>query len=509
MTAMKYFAPFHFDDAERTLWREQHLLPLTRKAGDLLACLVRSQGKWVTKDTILATVWPNTHVHPDNIKVLVHEIRQTLDDDARRPRFIKSESGRGYAFIAAATDCTPPPSNARQGLPHVIIRVPELAAIGEALDAARAGQSRTVLVTGEHGIGKTALCDIFTRAASAAVPLRVVFGRCRENAPHALQPFLDALRQLAAQYPALVWRVLADHAPSWLAQIPELKGRAPAPAGQPAVPLYRQLSAVLGALTRDVPLTLVIEDLQLGDEATVAAFAALAQEQSHGGWMLVGTACPHDATRVSSSVARLAAFMRTSTSSVVVDLGPLTFDQVIRYVDARFGRGCLTDVGEPLYEVTGGNPGLVATAVDGLVSRGLVRYTADRWRCDSSVEVLAGTIPEILRDSFVTDIEGLGASEQTVLEAACAVGLEFMPVSVAVAADLDVRSVLRVLEPLARRGRIIRLAGDRRTQLGESGAYRFRHALYAELIAERTPLGQHLRAAGRLGRVEEHRVCRA
>ena len=506
---MKYFAPFHFDDAERTLWREQHLLPLTRKAGDLLACLIRSQGKWVTKEAILATVWPDTHVHPDNIKVLVHEIRQALDDNARRPQFIKSESGRGYAFIAAMTDCTPPPSDVREGLPHVIIRVPELAALGEALDAARAGQSRSVLVVGEHGIGKTALCDIFSRAASAAVPLRVVFGRCRENAPHALQPFLDALRQLAARHPAIVWRALAAHAPTWLAQIPELRGRAPVPtSGQPGVPLYRQLSAVLSALTRDVPLTLIVEDLQWAEEATVAAFTALAQEERQGGWMLIGTACAHDATRVSSRVARLAAFMRTSPSCSVVDLGPLTFAQVARFVDARFGRGCLSDVAEVLYDVTGGNPRLVATAVDGLVSRGLVRYTADRWRCDSPFEVLAGTIPEILRETFVRDIEGLSAAEQSVLEAACAVGLEFTLASVAVAADLDVRSVQLVLDPLAQRGRIIRPAGER-LQPGCPGPYRFRHALYAELIAERTPIGQHLRSAGRLARAEERQACRA
>ena len=127
---MKYFAPFRFDETERTLWREHDLLPLTRKAADLLACLMNAQGKWVAKNAILSTVWPDTHVHPDNIKVLIHEIRQTLRDDARNPRFIRSESGRGYAFVAGLTEYTPQAlTDVREGLPHAIIRIPELSAL--------------------------------------------------------------------------------------------------------------------------------------------------------------------------------------------------------------------------------------------------------------------------------------------------------------------------------------------------------------------------------------------
>lgn len=506
---MMYFAPFRFDEAERMLWREQDLLPLTRKAGDLLACLIRAQGKWVAKTTILSSVWPDTHVHPDNIKVLVHEIRQTLRDDARNPRFIRSESGRGYAFIAGTTDCTPQAlPDAREELPHYIIRVPELAAMGEAVDAARAGQSGTILVTGEHGSGKTALCDIFTRAVAAAVPVRAVAGRCSEHSAdgrHSLQPFLDALRQLAARQPSLVWRALADHAPSWLAQIPELQSRAPASA-QPAVPLYRQLLDVLKALTREVPLILVIEDLQWGDDATVAAFAALAQESGSGRWLLIGTTCEHDGTRASASVARLASYMKTAPSCVVLELGPLSAEQCTRYVDARFGRGCLTDFAPILHEVTGGNPRLMSTAVDGLVARGLVRHTAERWRCDSPLDVLAGAVPEIVRDLFAGEIDRLGVDERGVLEAACAVGLEFTSSAVAIAGDLDVVRVKHVLDPLASRGRVIRSTADARQQPGRATTYRFRHALYAEIVADRTPFTQHLRSAGRLARVEERRA---
>ena len=508
---MKYFAPFRFDDAERTLWREHDLLPLTRKAADLLACLMNAQGKWVTKAAILSTVWPDTHVHPDNIKVLVHEIRQTLCDDARNPRFIRSENGRGYAFVAGLTEYRPQAlPDAREGLPHAIIRIPELSALGEAVDATRAGQSGTVLVTGEHGSGKTALCDIFLRAVAAAVPMRAVSGRCSEHDGPAqpLQPFLDALRQLAAEHPSLVWRVLADHAPSWLAQIPELRSRAPGATPQPAVPLHRQLSAVLTALTPEVPLILLIEDLQWADDATAAAFAGLAQESVDGRWLLIGTCCQHDRTRASATMARLATVMQASTACVVIDLKPLTVDQVSRYVDVRFGRGCLTEFAAILHEITGGNPRLLATAVDGLVTRGLVRYTVGRWRCDSPFEVIEGAVPDILRDLFVKEIDRLDIDERAVLEAACAVGLEFTSVPVAIAGELDVARVRRILDGLGGRDRVLRSSVDASYRTARASAYRFRHPLYAEIIAERTPISQHLRSAGRLVRTEERRAAR-
>ena len=100
---MKSFASFRFDDAQ-TLWRGNVEVALTRKAARVLSCLLDSAGRWVSKSAIMAAVWPETHVQPENVKVLVHEIRLALGDDARAPRFIRSEAGRGYAFVAQVTD---------------------------------------------------------------------------------------------------------------------------------------------------------------------------------------------------------------------------------------------------------------------------------------------------------------------------------------------------------------------------------------------------------------------
>src|SRR5262245_26090699 len=112
---MKYFPPFRFDQQERKLWRGATTIPLTRKAADLLACLVHHPGTTVPHQTRMDSVWPGTHVQPDNVKVLVHEVRQALDDDPGEPRFVRSEAGRGYAFVTAVADAPCPLS---EGLAH-------------------------------------------------------------------------------------------------------------------------------------------------------------------------------------------------------------------------------------------------------------------------------------------------------------------------------------------------------------------------------------------------------
>ena len=103
---MKLFLSFHLDDADGTLWRGHEQVPLTRKAAALLRCLVDRAGSSVEKADIMRAVWPDTHVHPDNVKVLVREIRLALGDDPHTPTFIRSDAGRGYTFIAPVAERT-------------------------------------------------------------------------------------------------------------------------------------------------------------------------------------------------------------------------------------------------------------------------------------------------------------------------------------------------------------------------------------------------------------------
>jgi DNA-binding winged helix-turn-helix (wHTH) protein len=96
---MKYFPPFRFDDLAGVLTHAGRTVPLTRKAADLLRCLLARPGAVVSHQEILRGVWPDTHVQPENVKALVHELRSALGDHSHDPVFIRSETGRGAAKL--------------------------------------------------------------------------------------------------------------------------------------------------------------------------------------------------------------------------------------------------------------------------------------------------------------------------------------------------------------------------------------------------------------------------
>ena len=111
---MRYFGGFCFDETHGLLWQEGLRVPLTAKAAGVLACLIEAGERPLTKDEILRTVWQDTHVTPDNVKVLVREIRHALGDDARAARYVRTLSHGAYTFIAPVQK-TPPSTGSSTG----------------------------------------------------------------------------------------------------------------------------------------------------------------------------------------------------------------------------------------------------------------------------------------------------------------------------------------------------------------------------------------------------------
>src|SRR5262245_14753532 len=159
---MKYFLSYRFDERDGSLSRDAKTVAITRKASDLLRCLMERAGTVVSHESILSAVWPDAHVQPDNIKVLVRELRRALDDDPHAPQYIRTENGRGYAFIAPLHDAPVVPADEHAGSLHVRAnRASHLAVLSDALADAAHGNCMVVVLEGERGIGKTAVCETF------------------------------------------------------------------------------------------------------------------------------------------------------------------------------------------------------------------------------------------------------------------------------------------------------------------------------------------------------------
>jgi len=65
------------------------------------AVLLEQPGKLVTKQELMARVWPNLFVEPANLTVHISALRRTLPDGRDGNRFIINIPGRGYRFVAS------------------------------------------------------------------------------------------------------------------------------------------------------------------------------------------------------------------------------------------------------------------------------------------------------------------------------------------------------------------------------------------------------------------------
>lgn len=168
------FAPFELYPARRLLLEAGTPLRLGGRAMDILIALTQRAGDIVSKDELIARVWPGLHVEETNLRVHLAALRKALRDGHAGHRFITNVAGRGYAFVAPVSLGPPaavpakqlpvpgvPPGNLPMPLTRVIGRAEIIQAIAEQL-----GQHRFVTVVGPGGIGKTTVAV----AAAARLP---------------------------------------------------------------------------------------------------------------------------------------------------------------------------------------------------------------------------------------------------------------------------------------------------------------------------------------------------
>jgi predicted ATPase/DNA-binding winged helix-turn-helix (wHTH) protein len=179
------FGRFELRPGERMLLVDGVPVTLGARAFDLLVALVERPGTLITKDELLATVWPGLVVEENNLQVQVSTLRKILGQSA-----LATIPGRGYRFslavasadaesavpavetraIVADPSAASPAATARTNLPS---RLPRLYGRTEDLAAIAAllRQHPVVTITGAGGIGKTRVAQavaqrIATEAAS-------------------------------------------------------------------------------------------------------------------------------------------------------------------------------------------------------------------------------------------------------------------------------------------------------------------------------------------------------
>lgn len=94
------FNNFTLDLEKRVLLRDGDPVPLTPKAFDTLALLVRRSGHVVGKDELLEEIWADAFVEESTIAQNVFTLRKALGQNHTENQFIETVPKHGYRFIA-------------------------------------------------------------------------------------------------------------------------------------------------------------------------------------------------------------------------------------------------------------------------------------------------------------------------------------------------------------------------------------------------------------------------
>src|SRR5438445_4132926 len=155
--------------------------------------------------------------------------------------------------------------------PTLVGRETELAALDALLAEALRGAGRTVLITGDAGIGKSRLLAAFIAHARSS-GAQILHGQCiKAEARRPFGPFVDSLRGVTDVSPG------PDPQTDALAD-PGVRYR-----------ILRSFASIFVDLTRRAPIVLAIDDLHWADEGTFELFPYLSKALQDRMALLVGT----------------------------------------------------------------------------------------------------------------------------------------------------------------------------------------------------------------------------
>ena len=194
------FGPYRLDPMQG-LRRGKQEIRLTPRSLAVLAVLAGQPGRVISKDELFTTVWQDTAVTDAALATCIQEIRRALGDRPRDARFVETVHRRGYRFVARTSDtpsagATEPPRI--PSIANLVGRERELDSLVDAFELAQRGARQFRLISGEPGIGKSAILAESLARLQDRDRVAVTWANCVEQygSGEPYQPLLDALMRL-------------------------------------------------------------------------------------------------------------------------------------------------------------------------------------------------------------------------------------------------------------------------------------------------------------------------
>jgi DNA-binding winged helix-turn-helix (wHTH) protein/tetratricopeptide (TPR) repeat protein len=439
-------------------------LPLGPTPARLLAYLASNRDRVVPVDELLREVWNGVRVTPSSVQQAVHALRGAFAQDEHGKELIRTVRGRGYQ-LGSLVEVIEPEGWADELM--FVGRDEELRRLMDAIEDARAGRGRLLLVAGPPGIGKTRLLQEL-EARSSRRGFLFLCGRCPEQSgAAALWPWEEILRGVLEAAPEALGSLAASDLATLRGAFPVLgAGGEVAPAtldlGAARFRLYEAVRRVLVAGARTRPLVVAIDDLHRADETSLRLLEWIAARHAVDRIVFVAAYRDLPAERdpaLRSAVATLLRLPGSSQESLTL----LGREEVERAARSALGSAFSEGAAEYLWQRSAGNPFFLRILVRQLRRAGERTGTAE--------DRLAPEAGEAVRQQ----LDVVTPETKALLLHAAIFGREFEPRRLAVLAGAPLADVSTALEQASAAGLVERLP---------RGSVRFVHALVAESLCE-------------------------
>lgn len=520
--------PLRLDPQNKVVWRGCERIQLAPKQFSVLQYLMDRREQLVTKDELDHAVWQAKEealvVGEDSLTWCISQIRKKLRDTSTPRRYIQTAPTYGYKYVGPIVETLDEQHRRKESwllgqmtaewTPRGLVgRTHELQTLRQWYDAACVGHPRLIFLTGEPGIGKTALVEAFrTQLTALPDPALIGYGQCIEHsgAGEAYMPILEALNRLGRNAGGNQLKtILEKHAPTWLLQLPALVSTGELGRLQQKVRevsqerMLREIVDAFEVFTKDYPLVLILEDLHWSDASTLEFLAALARGREALRLLVLVSYRPEDAPE--SVLYSVQQELYKERRCVALPLLGLSVPAIAEYLTSRFS---LTE--EPaqfaqlLHHQTAGNPLFFTNVVNDLVAQQLITSQAGHWRLPQDLDPVEALLPESIRQLIQRRAAHLSPAEQHILEAASLDGVKFSAAAVAAALDTDIVLVERCCAQLIDHHQFLTPSGSVLWPDGTAAACcQFTHALYQEFWEERVGAGRRQLLHRRIGQRKE------
>jgi predicted ATPase len=444
------------------------------------------------------------------LKVTVRQLREALDDDPKSPRFIETSHRRGYRFIGEIAETKRELDQSYQDnfsgaffiYTGVVGRDQAMARMHRWLQRMLRGDRQIGFITGEAGIGKTALVDAFARTIPADGSIRVGRGQCLEQygTGEAYLPVLEAIGRLCREHKQVA-DVVRAHAPMWLLQMPSLLSASEreqlsrGTSGATRERMLREMGEALDVLTAQVPLVLILEDLHWSDYSTLDLISYLATRRQRAHLMLIGTFRNVELVVSGHPLKAVKQELLAKQLCRELPLEYLTESAVSDYLSVTFpGNRFPSGLAGLIHQRTDGNPLFMVNAANYLLESGLIVLRDNTWELAVDINNVELGVPDNIKQMIERHVDHLDADTQRTLEAASVAGVEFSTPALAAGLEEDPRVVEARCNELARQRQYIQECGVHDLPNGEVVTrFGWVHALYQNVLYDRLPAARRVK----------------